>query len=145
VLLWSHDAFLSPASGSCRVPEHHVASTDSLHGSGRRTDACPQVPVLRVQPRGHDEQDAVELDLLALRGVRRDLESGASQRRGDGPHPPMVASAPAIPELIDDLRDLVAALDRRVPRLERAGEAEITRDAAFLRAAALTRIAELQR
>jgi hypothetical protein len=41
------------------------------------------------------------------------------------------------------LRELIAALDRRVPRLERADEAGIARDAAALRARALTRLAEL--
>jgi hypothetical protein len=44
-----------------------------------------------------------------------------------------------------DLLELVAALDRRVPQLERAGEREIARDAQGLRRAALKRIAELER
>jgi hypothetical protein len=44
-----------------------------------------------------------------------------------------------------DLLELVAALDRRVPRLERDGEREIARDAQGLRRAALKRIAELER
>ncbi len=47
--------------------------------------------------------------------------------------------------LINDLIELVAALDRRVPRLEREGERDISRDAQALRRAALTRIAELER
>ncbi len=47
--------------------------------------------------------------------------------------------------LIIDLRELVAALDRRVPRLEREGERAIARDAEGLRRAALKRIAELER
>jgi hypothetical protein len=45
--------------------------------------------------------------------------------------------------LVHDLRALVAALDRRVPRLERDGEIDILRDAGALRRAALRRIAEL--
>jgi len=40
---------------------------------------------------------------------------------------------------------LVAALDQRVPHIERAGEAQIARDAAELREKALRRIAELER
>jgi hypothetical protein len=44
-----------------------------------------------------------------------------------------------------DLLELVAALDRRVPRLEREGERDIARDAQELRRAALKRIAELER
>jgi hypothetical protein len=41
------------------------------------------------------------------------------------------------------LLDLIAALDRRVPRVERAGEVAIARDAAELKARALRRLAEL--
>jgi hypothetical protein len=46
-------------------------------------------------------------------------------------------------ELTRDLEELVAALDRRVRRVERAGEAAIARDAAALRAKAVARLAEL--
>jgi hypothetical protein len=46
---------------------------------------------------------------------------------------------------LQDLFELVAALDRRVPRLEREGERDIARDAQGLRRAALKRIAELER
>jgi hypothetical protein len=45
---------------------------------------------------------------------------------------------------IGHLRELIAALDRRVPRIERAGEAQIARDAAALKKKALDRLAELQ-
>ena len=47
--------------------------------------------------------------------------------------------------VLQDLLELVAALDRRVPRLEREGERDIARDAQGLRRAALKRIAELER
>ena len=47
--------------------------------------------------------------------------------------------------LMQDLLELVAALDRRVPRLEQEGERDIARDAQGLRRAALKRIAELER
>lgn len=46
-------------------------------------------------------------------------------------------------ELTRDLEELIAAIDRRVPRLDRAGEAAIARDAAALRAKAVERLAEL--
>jgi hypothetical protein len=49
------------------------------------------------------------------------------------------------PSVLRDLLELVAALDRRVPRLEREGESDIARDAQGLRRAALKRIAELER
>lgn len=47
-------------------------------------------------------------------------------------------------EQIRHLRELIDALDRRVPRIERLGETEIARDAAELRANALKRIAVLE-
>ena len=43
------------------------------------------------------------------------------------------------------LRELVDALDRRVPHVERAGETRIAVEAAALRKAALNRIEELTR
>ena len=45
-------------------------------------------------------------------------------------------------ELARELEELIAALDRRVPRVEQAGEAEIAREAAALRAKASDRLAE---
>ena len=47
--------------------------------------------------------------------------------------------------LVHDLRELVAALDRRVPRLEREEERDIAVDAQALKRAALKRIAVLER
>ena len=47
--------------------------------------------------------------------------------------------------LVHDLRELIAALDRRVPRLEREGERDIAHDAQALKRAALRRIAEIER
>ena len=46
--------------------------------------------------------------------------------------------------LIDELRELVDALDRRVPHLERVGETAIARDAARLRDEAVKRLAKLE-
>ena len=46
---------------------------------------------------------------------------------------------------IRELMELIAALDRRVPQVQRAGEASIARDAAALKARALKRIEELER
>lgn len=46
---------------------------------------------------------------------------------------------------VRELLELIAALDRRVPQVERAGEASIARDAAALKARALERIEELER
>ena len=47
--------------------------------------------------------------------------------------------------LIEQLRELVGALDRRVPHLEREGETRIADEAAALRQKAMDRLAELQK
>lgn len=46
-------------------------------------------------------------------------------------------------QLARDLREVIQALDRRVPRLQEAGEDAIARDAAALRAKAVKRLADL--
>lgn len=43
------------------------------------------------------------------------------------------------------LRELIAALEQRLPHVERAGEEAIAQEAAALRTSALERIAELER
>jgi len=47
-------------------------------------------------------------------------------------------------EQIQILRELIEALDRRVPHIERTGEIQIARDAASLREKAFKRIAALE-
>lgn len=47
-------------------------------------------------------------------------------------------------DLIRELQELIAALDRRVPRVEQAGEAAIAREAAALREKAVRRLRELE-
>lgn len=47
--------------------------------------------------------------------------------------------------LVHDLREFIAALDRRVPSSEGEGEGAIARDAQGLRRAALKRICEIER
>lgn len=47
--------------------------------------------------------------------------------------------------VVRELMELIAALDRRMPQVQRAGEASIARDAAALKARALKRIDELER
>jgi len=44
---------------------------------------------------------------------------------------------------ISRLNELIAALDRRMPRAHRPGEADVVRDAAALRAGAVERISQL--
>jgi len=47
-------------------------------------------------------------------------------------------------EMLADLYRLIEALDRRVPRLERTGEAQIARDAAELRDRAVSLIRRIE-
>ena len=46
--------------------------------------------------------------------------------------------------LIEELRELIAALDSRVPQLEREGETRIADEAAALKEKAVKRIAQLE-
>jgi hypothetical protein len=64
---------------------------------------------------------------------------------------PCVDSVPSDPSaatdrkrLVQHLRDLIEALDRRVPHVERAGEVTIAREASELRTLAVRRVAELE-
>ena len=60
-----------------------------------------------------------------------------------------IENSPASPAppggLILALREVIEALDRRVPQIERAGEICIARDALILRRQAANRIEDLQR
>lgn len=60
----------------------------------------------------------------------------------------MIAKAPALhlqrAGLVAALREIIDALDRRVPQIERAGEIAIARDALVLRQEAVGRLHELQ-
>lgn len=47
-------------------------------------------------------------------------------------------------EMLTDLYELIEALDRRVPHMERLGEAQIARDAADLRERALSLIRDIE-
>ena len=70
--------------------------------------------------------------------------TGSTSTRGDTKAGETEASRAARLKMIEDLRELVSALERRVPHLERTGEVEIARDAAALRRKALERIACLE-
>ena len=53
---------------------------------------------------------------------------------------------PATPaRQIQHLRELIEALDRRLPQMERVGELQIARDAAALKKRALARLADLEK
>jgi hypothetical protein len=76
---------------------------------------------------------------LALHELRRGLERLAAAAAVRGARMALIRN-----ELIRERHELIAALDRRVPQVERAGEASIARDAAALKVKALKRIAELE-
>jgi hypothetical protein len=78
---------------------------------------------------------------LALRDVRRSLEQWPAEDESPGEPDMAVSRADVIRELLE----LIDALDRRVPHVERAGEASIAREAAALKAKAMKRIAELEK
>ena len=52
---------------------------------------------------------------------------------------------PIVRDQIRQLRELITALDQRVPHIERIGEAEIASEAAALKQRAMDRIRELER
>ena len=54
------------------------------------------------------------------------------------------STAAEVQAMLTDLAELIAALDRRVPRLERIGEAQIAKDAADLRERALSLIQRIE-
>jgi hypothetical protein len=77
--------------------------------------------------------------VLAVQRLWRDLERLPAPDGAGG------RLSVAVTGLARELEELIAALDRRVPRVEEAGEADIARDAAALRAKAVDRLAELVR
>ena len=58
---------------------------------------------------------------------------------------PTAANAAELARTIRDLRELIEAIDRRLPHVERAGESKIASAAMQLRTQASERIAELER
>jgi hypothetical protein len=99
------------------------------------------VPELRIDGNGHHGCGALRRQLLALHVLRRCVERVAkaseSSRRA--------SVAMTTPEVVRELRELIAALDRRMPQIERFGEESIAREADALRLRALKRIEELER
>ena len=65
----------------------------------RSADASSGVPVVRVKSREHTREDYYRGDVLALSGVRRDLESRATRRS-------LAATAPVGPPMTEWLRAL---------------------------------------
>ena len=70
--------------------------------------------------------------------------SEMSDEEGFNAQTERLAAESSAAEVLAALRELVEALDRRVPHLERSGEIQIAKDAALLRKEAVTRIAALE-
>jgi hypothetical protein len=106
------------------------------------------VSLVRVSIDHDHGQDPGHCQLLALFALWRGLESRSSndgdrstvepmtdqRKTGEGRHA----------ETVRELYELIAALDRRVPQVQRVGEVSIARAAAALRVEALKRIQELE-
>jgi len=85
--------------------------------------------------------------LLALPGMRRSLEPQPALELDAA----LVAEVITTPANVADLRttmqtlvELIAAIDKRLPQVERSGESVIANAAVALRAEALTRIGEIE-
>jgi hypothetical protein len=85
---------------------------------------------------GAQPRRARVLAVSRLRGNLERLSTAGQARRSS-------SMAVSRHDLMRELDELIAALDRRVPRVEQAGETAIARDAAALRAKAVERLAEL--
>lgn len=80
--------------------------------------------------------------------LRADVVSGAAEQQPGatvGEMSGMARRETRRERTLRELHELIAALDRRVPRIERAGELAIARASADLRTAALKRLEELER
>ena len=94
-----------------------------------------------------DRQESRREQLLALFSLRRGVESGSSHKRVSTAMATMMPGTTTAEssraQTLRELRELIAALDRRVPQVERVGEVAIARAAAVLKSEALKRIEEL--
>jgi hypothetical protein len=104
----------------------------------RRACVLSDVPLVVDR---HNREEPGRRQLLALHQLRRHLERFAAA--GTKARSAAMAVAHSS-QLLRDLRELITALDRRVPQVARAGETSIARDAAALRVKALLRIEELE-
>jgi hypothetical protein len=86
---------------------------------------------------------------LALFSLRRGLESGSSNNSTKTAvgtmTPDTTGAASSRAQTVRELYELIAALDGRVPHVERVGEISIAQAASALKREALKRIEELER
>ena len=105
--------------------------------------------VLHLNINHVDRQDSRREQLLALFSLRRSLESGSSNESARAAvatmTPDTTSAVSSRAQIVRELYELIAALDRRVPQVERVGEISIARAASALKCEALKRIEELER
>ena len=82
--------------------------------------------------------------LLALHGLRRGLESEPADQLGTEVVAEMTPDRRKTKATIVQLVELIAAIDRRLPQVQRAGEAVIANAAMHLKTEAAKRIVELE-
>ncbi len=101
----------------------------------------PQVPIDRHELR-REAADVAEL--LALHGLRRSLEPQLAFELDAEVVAEMTAPGVDVKETLQGLKELIDAIDRRLPQVERAGECAIANAALHLRIEAQKRIDELK-
>ena len=99
--------------------------------------ASDDTATVHVTPIETHQHDRVTMQRWAS-GLTRVYAEGALARTRTQP------AAPASSQLLATLQELVEALDRRIPHVERNGEVQIAADANRLRASAVQRIALLR-
>ena len=140
-------AFLSLAASSASSPHKACSwSTDERFRPDpldtlRRGRHSRVVSVVSFAVDRDECEDPRRRELLAVHEVWERLERVACTDRLVRWTPMALTHSAAVRELLE----LIAALDRRAPHVQRAGEASIARDAAALKARALKRIEELER
>ena len=82
--------------------------------------------------------------LLAMFEMRRCVESVATDRPGRAV-PVSVQQSVPLADVAAQLAELIAAIDRRLPQVQRAGEASIANAAVRLRLEAVKRLNEIER
>lgn len=135
---------LSPEGHHDRFP----LSSDSTARCNRCRVATNMSVVCLVGNRVEVE-DPGRRQLLAMPAVRRNLESGPAADQRLAMEETMNAAATSHDidraQIVRELHELIAALDRRVPQVHRVGELAIAQAAAALRSEALKRIDTLER
>jgi hypothetical protein len=115
----------------------------------RRYGVAAVLPGVQLGDDRDQRQDSKHIELLALFGLRGGLDPGSTT----GPEIRTEATvidqstgkATARARIMRELHELIAALDRRVPQVERVGELAIARAGEALRAEAVKRLEELER